>query len=540
MHEVDDQKRKDTSSPSEEDVSDGKAPAAWRLEDPGNVGLVAHSVTLGFILGSQPVAMTGFFLGYLNMPSYMVQVAQNLLLIPGAFSFLFGMLSDCAPILKRRRKPYMVLGWALTCVAFLCLYLLKQPAPYYCRLSDGTYDYLAPPCNRGARAKFLHYVLLYAFGDLGVAISAAAAQGLIVEKMQQEPEHCRGSIQAELSVMVMLGIMLGAGFAAGAMNGKEYMGTFDHSLSFNQMAGVLAIPAAFTAALCTVSLKDPPMPAEKTMSFAVYGRAVVELLSSKAFFYIILYLVGAMTLGGFHSPASRLIAQQWAGVRLIYQSGFAMLQVVIAALGLWLLHRYLHAVSWRKTLLVSYILVLVQHLIPELIVTSGLVRNQFFLLAAPLFAAAPRAIVEILPSLIITEYAGDVDAGLVGGMLRTVMALSMPLSGTLSNQIFAFFPESLSERSNYLQDRPSFRHSVAMSLCLAGFVNVLGLTFLLLLPDQRHSAHERRSTWPKHSCYLIATTALLALLFFYLIAVDLGAMIGRTACLRIIGGRGCS
>eukprot|EP00930_Biecheleria_cincta_P061408 TRINITY_DN46981_c0_g1_i1.p1 TRINITY_DN46981_c0_g1~~TRINITY_DN46981_c0_g1_i1.p1 ORF type:complete len:173 (+),score=15.23 TRINITY_DN46981_c0_g1_i1:103-621(+) len=122
-----------------------------RLGDLWNSGLVAHYFVIGLLIGALPAIINGLFLGYLNVPSYLLNVALNVTNLPLCFTFLFGMLSDSKPILGRRRKPYMFIGWAITFAALSLMSSWPLPKPYYCFNADGSFEIEAPPCNPAER-----------------------------------------------------------------------------------------------------------------------------------------------------------------------------------------------------------------------------------------------------------------------------------------------------------------------------------------------------------------------------------------------------
>lgn len=60
--------------------------------------------------GGLPSTIYGFFLGYLNVESYVYATAATVVVLPWSFKFIFGMINDCVPIWGYRRK---VSGWSV-------------------------------------------------------------------------------------------------------------------------------------------------------------------------------------------------------------------------------------------------------------------------------------------------------------------------------------------------------------------------------------------------------------------------------------------
>ena len=83
------------------------------------IGYLAQYFCVGLIYGGLPATVYGFFLGYLNVPAHVYATVHVIMTLPWSFKFAFGLLNDCAPIGGYRRKPYMVIGWAICCAVLL-------------------------------------------------------------------------------------------------------------------------------------------------------------------------------------------------------------------------------------------------------------------------------------------------------------------------------------------------------------------------------------------------------------------------------------
>ena len=69
-------------------------------------------------------------------------------------------------------------------------------------------------------------------------MGCVAGEGLLLEYSQKEPAKCRGKMKAEFTMVTMGGSLLSSAFMGVFMNGKEYLGTFDRSLSFRSLMAV--------------------------------------------------------------------------------------------------------------------------------------------------------------------------------------------------------------------------------------------------------------------------------------------------------------
>ena len=88
---------------------------------------LAQYFAVGLVYGGLPATTYGFFLGYLNVPSYVYSACGTVITLPWSFKFFLGALNDCVPIAGYRRKPYMALGWAICCAMLVALSQLKLP-----------------------------------------------------------------------------------------------------------------------------------------------------------------------------------------------------------------------------------------------------------------------------------------------------------------------------------------------------------------------------------------------------------------------------
>merc|ERR1719331_2806221 len=170
-----------------------------------NIGFILQYFAIGIIYGGLPATIYGLFLGYLSVPGYVYATAGVITTLPWSFKFFFGMLNDCVPIAGYRRKPYMVIGWALCCAMLVFLSAHALPEPYYCFV-NGTYLEEDPPCN-------------------------------------PSPQETRGQTQTMIYLVRTLGVVVATALVGLCMNGKEYNGTFDWTLSYNQICAILAVPA---------------------------------------------------------------------------------------------------------------------------------------------------------------------------------------------------------------------------------------------------------------------------------------------------------
>ena len=175
--------------------------------DPANLGLSLHFWTSGFVASGIAASINGVFAGYLNVPSYVVNGALSLNSLPVIFSAVLGALSDAKPILGFHRRPYMAFGWSLIFLSISLVVSIGLPEPYYCHTPDGNYLLHDPPCNPDAAHAYVPLLCCFLLASTGMAIAAAAGDGLMVQIAKSENEDRRGESQAMMLMVQPLGVI---------------------------------------------------------------------------------------------------------------------------------------------------------------------------------------------------------------------------------------------------------------------------------------------------------------------------------------------
>jgi len=323
---------------------------------PSRLGYLAQYFAVGFMASGMPATIYGFFIGYLNVPAYVYATAGVITSIPWSFKFFFGMVNDCLPIGGRRRKPYMCIGWTFCFVMLLILSMQTLPDPYWCRGDDGEYittvtnadgqKEAAEPCNEDAAKKGGHFAFLMMLASLGYVIADVAADGLTVEYARREPAAQRGRTQTTAYLVRTMGQIAAVSVVGFGMNGKEYNGSFDHGLSFNQVMLILAVPAALMVPISWIGIEELP---KKGIGFKPYLQLCRGLLRRKAFFYVLLFQFLTNLISSITTTAGGLVKNYWAGVQNLQNQVFSVIGSGLFALGLWLVNKYLLNYSWRAS-----------------------------------------------------------------------------------------------------------------------------------------------------------------------------------------------
>lgn len=499
-------------------------------------GFYTQYFTVGIIYGGLPSTIYGFFLGYLNVPAYVYASASVITTLPWSFKFIFGILNDCLPIYGYKRKSYMILGWIICFIFLLVLSCQKIPEPYYCIGKDGYFLKDKKPCNPNAQKSGGLFVILMMCVALGYVISDVAADGLMVEYAKKEEITRRGKVQTNIYFIRTLGIIVSTILVGFGMNGKQYNGTFDKTLSFNTIIGIFSIPVGLMIPITYFYISEKKTEAIK---FNNYTSICLKLLKSKAFFYILLYQFFGPFISNISTPAGGLVKQEWAGVKNLQNQVASIISLIIFAIGLQMIKRYYLNYSWRRMLAFTIITLNITDMICSFLTIYDIYRNQYFYLGETIIDEIPSAFNFIVSTFIIVEMADDGNEGMVYGLLTTVSNLGSPFSRAVGNGIFTLFKDNLSNNQNYINDTPEFRNQVGLSFGLSYLFSFLSLFFLTLLPRQKIEAQKRKLEWSSKYIYAIISITLIIFAFIYAVTINLLTIFPQTMCLKIVGGQGC-
>ncbi|CAE7355179.1 unnamed protein product [Symbiodinium natans] len=484
--------------------ADASCQLHFSFSDLRNCGISLHFFALGFAVGGLDAIFVNVLEGYLNVPSEIMKGGTNLATMPGIFTVFMGILSDARPVWGFRRRPYMAGGFLLSAACFTFMMCLGLPEPYFCFV-DGRYQFDQPPCNPDAVNFYAPLTACLCLATLGSTIATAAAQGLVVEYAQAEPEDRRGRTQTLLHMVRLAGAFCATAVAAFGFNGRMFTGSFnqDYQLSYRQFIGIFAVVTSIAAVGSLFCVREgPAAPA----SIRAYCRSSWQLLESKAFCSVALFVFLAETLHGFSTSAGTWVGLEWAKTEDLQRQLSKVLGILLTVFGSWVAQKWLLNASWRKILFATVMIANVLDCIPQFLTIFDIVRNQYFYLGEPLTQNVPEAMTELVYIFMVNELADEGNTALVIGLVLTIKSLGQPLSVMISNQVFALFKPDLYLRINYVKDTPAFRWTVAASFLLTYCVSVLGLVILPLLPSQKQEAQKRKLEWSHRPVYAILST----------------------------------
>ncbi|RQM10557.1 hypothetical protein B5M09_013902, partial [Aphanomyces astaci] len=254
-----------------------------------------------------------------------------------------GILSDCAPLFGYRRKSYMILGWIACGCCMLFLALHDHGSPYYInRAIDGIPLAKLTPFQRlhdvdvhaGRRGTFI--ALACAVATIAFVVSDVAADALVVEYAQREPENVRGRLQSLIYSVRSASAAISTCFLGFCLNSPAYGGRFSWDLGMNGAFGCLAlvnfavVPATYWGVHDTKREPQPLRP---------YLLQFWKLVQKRAVWQVMLYSFLSSLLGSnLTTTAAPYVKYHWAKVESINNAvigvlGHLILAVVLAATG---------------------------------------------------------------------------------------------------------------------------------------------------------------------------------------------------------------
>ncbi|CAE7944903.1 unnamed protein product, partial [Symbiodinium necroappetens] len=512
----------------------GEAVSIWTRS---TIGIVLNGFLLAFLSATCSGVIYGFFLGYMGLESYVLASIAALMKLPDVFPLPYGILTDCFPIRGQKRKPWLLISWAISAGALLTMCLKPQPGPFYC-FENGEYNWYVPPCNPGILKEKNWYVFPMFILTAGLQLGSVSGQALLLEYSQLEPLERRGQIKAEMTMVCTAGSLASSLFIGIFMNSKEYLGTFDWGLSFSGLMAVCLVLVILIIPVTVMCVYEPPKSGQRT-SCRAHVMSSWELVQGKALSSLLFFAFFVQLLVSMTTTAGPMVRSQWAHVKVLQQQMFGMAGLGIMMAATWVYRVYFLQASWRKAIFVAIFAVNVLDAIPQFLTTFDLVRNQYFYLGEDVVSSIPNAVLQLVSNLMIIELAEPGREGLSYGLIGTLQQSALPFATVLSNQVYELFDPKLSNLENYILDTPQFRSTVAWSYVLTYTTSFLALALLPMIPWQKAEAHRRKKEWSSNSVMAAIVLVIPALCLTYGIIVLLLTSQPETACLRWVGGQGC-
>ncbi|TMW57053.1 hypothetical protein Poli38472_002978 [Pythium oligandrum] len=497
-------------------------------------GLLAQYACVGMVYGTLPYLVYPFLTAYLNMEGTATSSASALLSIPWSLKVFIGMLSDNFPIFGYRRRPFMIFGWTMCAVCLFVMAVIPMPKPYFIKpeyrelevaeLIDGvTVNESAP--DSGAK-----YIVLMMLASLGYVFADVAADAVVVEYAQREPEAIRGRTQTAIYTTRTFFMIISSAILAFGMNGKEYGGDWNKGMSF---ANVMLLLAIFCVPVVFMTWFYVHEEKVAKPDFKQYINTLWEAIQTRAFYQVIAFNFFFNLFSNQSYVAGNPIQLYWVKAtnlnynlsNIIGNLVFVVMLIVTGKFGLhW---------NWRWIIGTTAVLVVIIDAIFSMIVTWDVFRNQWFWLGAPIVENVPYAVQFIVSTYVVVELAGHGNEGACYGLLTTVTNLSSPFATTITKLIDGGFDVW---NKDIMADTKHVRTQVTYTIMIAYACKIFALVFLVLLPPQKAATQELKRNGGSNKTIGIITVLYCLFALVWSIMTNLFSIFESTKCLKVTGG----
>lgn len=509
----------------------------WR-----HIGLLVQYAAVGLLYGGLPRTVYPFLNNYLHLNGYQTLSARVLLGLPWSFKVIIGIVSDCFPVLRSRRRAYMVIGWMVCSSMLLVLVFVKQEPPFYVDptlrgkdLTKMSPSELSDRVNWHAPASGSVYIVLMMLASLGYMIADVASDGLVVEFAQREPEDIRGNIQSTVYLVRSIAMILAALLVGFGLNGEDYGGSFTWAFSMSQLMLIFALLSLVAIPAALWFVQEPPL-GDNVPRFGQYMRGLWILIQNSAMVQILAYRFFSGIFDGFTVTAGDPIQRYWARVHPLNESLFSVIGLIVFSAALYMTKRIGLGWSWRRVIAWTTVSVITLDAVVGMLTIWDVLRSQWFWLGTPILEELPQAMNFLVSTFVVVELAEIGNEAAVYGLLTTVSNLSTPFASCISKTVNALFDVSVTD---IIHDSKHVRRDVTWTYVIAYVMKLLSLAWLPLLPRQKRETQVLKRRARQWFWGGILTIFVFVFALLWSVTTNLLSIFPTTSCLVLAGGSGC-
>ncbi|TMW65437.1 hypothetical protein Poli38472_008079 [Pythium oligandrum] len=489
-----------------------------------HVGYLLNWLLIGFFNGAIPALVYPLFGVYFNLKAYQGNAIVALLEFGWNFKFIFSFLTDGAPINRRRRKPYLYIGWGILTVLLLVFTLRPQAEPY---MRDGVV------LNADAESTSMHYVgplILMSFARIMVI---TACEGMMVEFAQREGEMERGRTQGITLMTRGIGQVMGIVLIAFGSFGPDFGGSYAHSLPLRATFAIWTV-LSFAGLLVTKFLLTEQPVSSSAQPFASQVQRIWRIIQQRTTWQIMLFgfFQNAVMTLSYHEKNAFYRMRLNANTQSLNMSD--ALGAAGSVFAAYLLIRKWLNTNWRHLMLWSFLLGMILEVpIETLTVFNKLPSNVLFPLKNFL-VAIPYSLVAFTREFVIIEITDPGHEAATFGFITTVHYLAKPFA-TMLNTVIATDQKDLENDTNEM------RWQIATELWAVFVLRVVVLLAIArLLPRQKRHALERKLRSDPNLIVPLVLFLCVVAVFCTVVTASVLAVFPSTSCLKFAGGDGCN
>ncbi|KAH9111435.1 hypothetical protein LEN26_013463 [Aphanomyces euteiches] len=523
-------------------------------------GLLSQYAGVGILLGVFNALIYPLFQNYLHMEGYQSQSYKVLISLGWASKIFFGILTDCLPIFGYKRRPYMVLGWAICGLCCLIMAITKFPDPYNGKpglrgLNNLTAEQLKY-INDDAPTSVDLFIVLSMIASLGFVMADVAADAMVVQYAQREPIAIRGRIQTAIYFTrdtFMMVPMLVVGFC---MNDYKYGGPFSWSIGPNALYAGLTIPClvgVYAAFALIVEEKAV------SMTFRQYLHDLWELLQLRVVWQICAFKFFNLIFGSYISTLADPISSIWVHVQPLVATSFAIVAQFVRVVVMFIIGKYALSWDWRTnhdghfnchlgrhghiypyrrdfTMAISTVILVVMDTFIRTVAIWDVYRNQYFQNVTIALESIPNAFLFLFGTYVIVEIVQIGNEGTVYALVGSISNLASPLSIVSAKLVDSLWSATLKDIQ---RDDSTVRWQVTYAFICAACFKLFSLAFLFLMPRQKAYVHLLRRTGGSSPIAGCLVVAIFTFGYVFNLVSNILSIFKSTSCLRIAGGKGC-
>ncbi|KDO28367.1 hypothetical protein SPRG_06606 [Saprolegnia parasitica CBS 223.65] len=512
------------------------------------IGLLGQYAAVGIIYGCLPGLLYPLYVKYLNFSGFQASSYKVLVTLCWSFKVFLGMLTDCFPIGGYKRKPYMLLGWSMCLVSVVLMALNPFPDPYIgtaiaglspriiARVRGGNLSVLSKEMqthiNMDAPNQGNFWILLSTLGSFGYMLADVAADAMVVQYAQREPIAIRGRLQSAIYSVRYACSMIPLLLIGFCMNGPQYDGSFNWSMSPNLIFALLALPCVMAMWCCMFLIVEDR---DVKPYFRSYLQSLWNLLRLRVMWQICAFRFLSNFFYSFDTTVTLIIPSLWANVQPLTKSITAVLNALLTSVAIYICGRYGLNWNWRVSIALATIGVLVIDASVIFVTTWGVIRNEYFFTISQLAYSLPAGIRFIVSGYCAVEIADIGNEGVVFGLVTTIVNLATPFSTACYKLIDSYLDLS---NNDLARDSTHVRWQVTYAFVISYGFKFASLLFLGLLPPQKAAVQKLKRNGGANSYAATAVVVAFFVALLFSVVTNFMALFPRTSCYRIAGGNG--
>ncbi|KAF1322529.1 Transmembrane protein, partial [Globisporangium splendens] len=447
---------------------------------------------------------------------------QRLIEMPMALSFLFGLLSDCYPIMGLRRKGYMIVGLVLNGASVFVIAGLSA------HFESGESENKNDPND----VLVVLSILMAAIASIGCIITYLCVHTRVIELSQRESLASRGSIQATYLIFRRVVSLLAASFTYAVLGS----GSGDSNVPLSTAMVLLAVISILPLPIILKFWKEEHYSLHTSMK--IRGRIFWKIMQQKAVWRIMAFICFFTLFLSIKFSDSTGVIRKWSGAATDNPLLVKVITDVVMLLTMVVWRYVFMNRSWKQFFASAPFFQIVPHLLIAILVAFDVVRDRYLYRLMYSITAISDGIGLLNTIVPLTEIIQEGSEGVTVGLTISLQRLIGIFVST--NAVGLFQGSNFYDPAEVADDTSNAHRDVLLSLVLNFGLNALALIGLFFLPSQKLDAQQLRmyGGFTKAASSLII--AFSVIMFVYSLVINVMTFVPSLSCVKLVGGTGCS